>query len=70
MGSLTDNAAFLPHLTVGKAMTPADRTPGLTSPEPDTGVGRSLVSSLQNHDAAGTGYAGRDLLLVDSDEMF
>ncbi len=38
--------------------------------EPDTGVRVSLVSRLQNHDEAGTGYAGRDLLLVDSEEMF
>ncbi len=35
----------------------------------DTGVGISLVSKLQNHDEAGTGYTGRDLLLVDNEEM-
>ncbi len=33
-------------------------------------VGISLVSCLQKHDEAGTGYAGRDLLLVDSEETF
>ncbi len=51
-------------------MTPAGPTPGLASPEPDTGVGIPLVSRPQNHDEAGTGYAGRDLLHVDSEEMF
>ncbi len=51
-------------------MTPAGHTPELALPEPDTGVRISLVSRLQNHDEAGTGYAGRDLLLVDSEEMF
>ncbi len=57
-------------LVVGTAKTPAGHTTGLASPEPDTGVGRSLVSRLQTHDEAGTGYVGRDLLLVDSEEMF
>ncbi len=56
-------------LVVGKAKMPAGYTPGLASPEPNTGVGRSLVSRLQNHEA-GTEYAGRDLLLVESEEMF
>ncbi len=27
------------------------------------------MSRLQNHDEAGTGYAGRDLLLVDSERI-
>ncbi len=56
-------------LVVGKANTPAGHTPGLAPPEPDTRVGRSLVSRLQNHDEAGTVYAGRDLSLVDSEEI-
>ncbi len=51
-------------------MTPAGHTPGLASPEPDTGVGISLVSNLQTHDEGRTGYAGRDFLLVDDEEMF
>ncbi len=51
-------------------MTSADQTPGLASSEPETGVGISLVSRLQNHDEAGTGYVGGDLLLVDSEDMF
>ncbi len=44
-------------------MTPAGHIPRLTSPEPDTGVGIPLVSRLQSHDKAGTGYAGCYLLL-------
>ncbi len=52
-------------LVVGKAKTPAGHTLGLASSEPDTGVGISLLSRLQNHDKAETGYTGRDLPLVD-----
>ncbi len=54
---------------VGKAMTSADHTPGLASLEPDTRVGISLLSRLQNHDEAGTGFTGSDLLLGDSEEI-
>ncbi len=35
-------------------MTPAGYIAGLASPEPDTGIGKFLVSRLQNHDEAGT----------------
>ncbi len=50
-------------------MTPAGHTPGLASSEPDTWVGIFLVSRLQNHDEGGTGYTGRNVLLVNSEEM-
>ncbi len=43
---------------IGKPKTPAGRTPGLASPEPETWVEISLVFRLQNHDDAGTGYTG------------
>ncbi len=35
-------------------MTPACHTPGLASPELDTGVGISLLPRLKNHNEAGT----------------
>ncbi len=45
--------------------------PGLAPPPvPGTEGGISLVARLQNHDEARTGYARRDLLLVDNEEMF
>ncbi len=50
-------------------MTPTDHTPGLATLEPDTGVGISLVSKLQNDNEVGIGCAGRNLLLVDIVQM-
>ncbi len=42
-------------------MTPAGHTPGMTSPESDTGIGNSLVSKLQNDGDIATGYAEHHL---------
>ncbi len=53
-----------------KAMTPTGQTLGLASPEPDTDVGISLVSRLENQEYAETGYARPDQPLVDSEEIF
>ncbi len=42
-------------------MTLAGRTPGLISPEPGSVVETSLVSELQTHSEAKTGYAEHNL---------
>ncbi len=46
------------------------RIPRFASSERDTGMGKSLVLRLQNHDEAGTGYARHEWLFVDSERIF
>ncbi len=55
-------------LVVGGAKTPAGHSLGLASPEPDTGVGISLVSSLQTMKLK-KGHKSGDSQFVDSGKI-